>query len=670
MKQGKLTSTDVATADTRVESYTEGKYERRPITRNLLAIQEQFRKSLEVHTPSMQEAEVIQAYLEGYHFSDKTLKDLQTAGRPPEKYNLILRTSRLLEGYFNKVVTTAVAQAVTVEDTAAAAIHNENFKMTQRISEWEATRKAIVGDLINAGMGCAMMHVKDTGRKDDMGRTINQILIDHVPYYQVLPDYRAKKASMADAKFAHVWEYMSYDECVEEFGQDKADYMLTQHEVMDATTIDNDGTMGTGAAVWRNLNEFEHWKDGNSMFVVRTYQVTPQGVDLTYWHGDFELKRLQLPVKRMPILTIPLLRRYMDKRYYSPLYEAIPSQDAINQSLLKFQQTMGSHRVIADKRAVKSSDLPALQRKLKTIDEILHVDNIQGIQVHSMSQEAQAYIDKIYTSIKFILEVVGINEAFLGQSKAGDSGRKFEGQRSASENTLDYIFTPINTMYAQLMRLTIHYSSIYKQATETVRFVDELNQERWLTLNEPFLMPTGNPVPNEQGQYEATPMKRESFDRQSGEWATEFVNERASSLMEIDVEVDIHTAPYDDTDALETAFIDSILNGIGGQVLMGSAPGDILYLYSLMAKNLKTKDSERMAKLLSSRAQQLGALPVEDPRLYMPGGGQQGDNGQGGMNAQSQPGQGSQGSQGAIMSAGGATGDSQPAGYNQPTGGV
>ena len=660
--------------DERNKSRTQnGLYHKQLVPNRLREIQEQWDRSASVYRESLMEAATVNRYLDGKHFSPETLAEIRKSKRIPEKYNLVLRISLLLEGYFAKTVTTALAKAVRPDETVTALVHNEDFKYTQRNSNWESTRKELVRDLITTGLCAASYTVIPTERKDDLGRVVNKLRIDWIPSHQVLPDHRAKRHNMDDAKFLHYWDYMSYSECVDEFGEEDTMQMKLMNEAGtdetdDLTDVTDTGILGTN-------EDTLYWKDGQSFFIVRSYQKDKFGnISVVYWHGDMLLKEVKLPIKTFPIVVIPLMRRKANRRYFTPLFDILPSQDAINQALLAFQKLIDTERIVVDKKAVPDKNLKDFVKKAKTIGEVLHVNTLGGIKIEYLSNQAQAHISKMYTSIQLIMETIGINEAFLGESKAGDSGRKFEGQRASSENTLDYIFTPINLLYEELLRTNIHLAGIYRQATEQVRFVDDLNQERWVQINEPFQMPTGEIDPM-TGQPETQPVRGEVYDEQKGEWGIVYVNEKGSSLDAIDVEVEIHTAPYEDTDAIETAFLESILNGMGGQLLAQTQPGAVFYLYSILTKNLRTRDSERISMLFKQISQQLGSVNVEDPRLYMQGsqgGGQQGANGGGGSPAQQT---GSQGGSpqvgqnaGGIVGAAGISGDSMPAGYNQPIG--
>ena len=631
------------------------------ISKELGVCQEQFAFSARIYSDSLKEADVVQTYIEGNNYDYATLQELADAGRPAEAYNLILRISRLLNGYFKKVVTTAVAEAVTIDDTVTAVLHNEHFKLAQRLSNWESTSGAIRNDLITTGLATWSIKVDATGRKDELGRPINNISYDHVPSRQVLPDPRAVKPDKSDAKYIHYWEYMTYNEIEEEFGELMAIKLSETHSMSEEET--ETMYIEHGAGLYNNWDNYEYWKDGESYFVVRTYNKDKHGViSLTSWHGDIELDTSTIDAKIFPIQAIDVMRKSGNYgRYYSPLFDACTSQDAINQALLMFQKNIGQHRIIVDNTAVSQDELQDLQDKVNTIGEVLHIKKLSGIKIESLSSEAQIHLNKIYTSIQMIMQVIGINEAFLGESKAGDSGRKFEGQRSASENTLDYIFTPLNLMFESMMKQCIHYTSVYKQATEQMRFLDDFGQARWEEVNTPFLMPTGDI--DEQGNMLATPIKQEQYNHSKGLWEISYVNEKSKSLEDIAVEVNVHSAPFDDTDATELAFIESLMNGQAGQIIANAHPAGIVYMYSLITKNLKTRNSEILAKYLSTLSDQLGMFNIEDPRLYL---SKQGESGQGGQGAAVSAGQGAQGSQGAIQYAGGTTNDTQPAGYNQP----
>lgn len=665
MKTGSGTTLPVVQEDNK--AYAKSLFQKSGVvSENLGTCQEQFRYAMEVYSESLEEASIINRYIEGNHYSLQTLAELRTAKRPAEKHNLILRLDRLLTGYFMKVVTTVVGKPVDITDTETVNLHNEHFKVAQRLSKWKSTMSAVVSDMVTTGLGAWTINVVDTKRRDRLGRAIVDLKFAHINSKQVLPDPRAKAPDKSDGKFIHHWEYLTYEELIDEFGEDLAYKVRLTHQVSEEES--EMYTDFSQSRLYNELDRFEYWVDGTSYFIVRTYNKDKNGViTMTSWHGDIELSKTQLDVEMFPIGAIDVLRKAENNRYYSPLWEVVPAQDAINQALLAFQKLVGEERVIADNRAVSADELPALQKKLKTIGDILHVKRIEGLKVVNLTQDAIRHLDKMYTSIQLILQVIGINEAFLGESKAGDSGRKFEGQRSQSENTLNYLAIPIELAYESMYLQCIHYAGVYKQAEEYLRFTDEFGADRWMQINEPFFMPTGNV--DEQGVPELDLVTDYKYNHTKGKWEVSFVNEKAKSLSEIAVEIEIHTAPYDDTDSIEMAYIEGLLNGQTGNLIASAYPAGIPYLQSIVTKNLKTRNSEEIAKFLSELSKKMGMMELQDPRLY--------DVKSHGASAPQQnqgdaalAGRGEMGTQGTnarkIMSAGGTTNDNQPEGYNQP----
>ncbi len=657
---------EVLAEDNKKARQVEGNFTKKSwISDNLGKAHEQFKESLRVHSDSLREANIIQGYIEGTHYSTKTLNDLRKAGRSPEAYNLLLRVQRLLTGYFSKVVTTVIGEAVVMEDTVTVNLHNEHFKVAQRLTKWKSFTQAVSKDLITKGLGAWSVVVKDTGRRDKLGRVVNDVSFKHINSRQVLPDARALEFDMSDGKYIHYWEYMSYLDIKEAYGEKVALDIRGLH-----SDIPMDDYLSFGdEGYYNNLDRFEYWLDGETYIVVHTYSKKQDGtIELISWHGDVEMhhQEFEEELAMFPIQCVPLLRKEEDNRYYSPLYEACNSQDAINQALLKFQELVGASRVMVDNRAMKNTEVSELTKKLKMIDEVLHFKSLQGVKVERLTGEATGHLNKMYTSIQLIMEVIGINEAFLGQSKAGDSGRKFEGQRSASENTLEYIATPLDLAYTTMYLQCIVYSSVYKQAEEYLRFTDEFGEARWEQVNQPFFMPTGEV--DEDGDIVVEPATVEKYNKGSKKKEVYFLNERAKSLSQVAVEVDIHSAPYDDTDSVELAFIEGLLNGTAGQIIANSDPAGLPYLYSLAVKHLKTRNSEEIAKYLSTLAQKLGGLDMHDPRLYA----NKNQGASGGTNGSTSEGKGSLGTQGTqakqIQFNGGTINDNKPEGYNQPKG--
>ncbi len=637
--------------------YSRGKYAGRLISNALGTAQEQFKESLVVYTGSLAGGQKVKQYMEGNHYSDKQIAELKTMRRIAESYNVLLKTKRQLAGYFDEVVTTAIAKALKPDETVSSLLHNEMYAYTKRISKWDSKRTMLINDLLDTGLCVPSLEVIPTEEKDDLGRTIFDVKIQRKDPKHYLLDSKSKEPDYSDAKWIAEWSWESFDTCVDLYGRAKVGLLQSDHS-------DYQGDLLPSTSEYRqyqDMNNFQYWTDGQDFLIIKTFTKAKDGsISIIHWHGDLELKTEYIDARTFPQIPITLLRESETNAYYSLYRELIPSQDAINQALLQFQLLINSNRVIVDNTAITDKDLASFAKKVKMVNEVLQVKKLTGVRIDSLSADARMQIDRLHTSIQFIMDTIGINEAFGGQSKAGDSGRKFEGQRSASESTLKYIFTPINLMHEELLRKTIHYNSVYKQATEAVRFLSDFNQERWVVVNEPFFMPTGNI--NDDGSLEVEPIKKEIKNKNTGNWEVEYVNEKAMTLRDIAIECEIYTAPYNDTDEIERVYLESMLNGITGQLLANSSPASVLYIQGLLTKHMKTRNSEKVAKMLDMMAQQLGQFNVEDPRLYINGGMQGGSTSGEGISNTSN-------NSGKMLDAGGMTNDNQQQGYNAPTGG-
>ncbi len=446
-----------------------GKYSGRLVSLALGTAQDQFRESLAVYTSSITDGQTIRKYMEGKHYTDQQLKELASMRRVAESYNVLLRTKRMLTGYFDEVVTTAIAKSLKHDEAVSGLLHNEMYAYTKRISKWGSKRAKLIEDLITTGLCVPSLEVVPTDEVDNLGRIVYDVKIVQKDPKHYLLDYRSKEPDYSDATFIAEWDWYSFDTCVDQYGRAKVGLLQSDH-----TTYSNELLPATDEyRQYQDMNNFQYWTDGQAFLIVKTFSKAKDGtISVIHWHGDIELKTEIIDAKTFPQMPIQLMRDSETNAYYSLYRELLPAQDAINQALLQFQLLLNSNRVIVDSTAVSKRDEGDFAKKVKMVNEILHVNKLSGIRIESLSNDARMQIDRLYTSIQFILDIIGINEAFMGVSKAGDSGRKFEGQRGASESTLKYIFTPINLMHEELLRKTIHYNSTYKQATETVVTLD------------------------------------------------------------------------------------------------------------------------------------------------------------------------------------------------------
>lgn len=603
-------------------------------------LEDTFKIGYEVYEESYDNAQTVVDLLHNRHYTQDQLNTLDNRGQPKETFNIVRMFTRMTIGYFSTVINTIKTKPIQYSDIAKSAIATDIIQATLRDNSWDRQKDTISEDVIVPGLSCVYYNVEETSRKDENGQAINRITLEHVPYKQIIKDPMSTLDDYSDARFFHRWKWVSEEAIIKMFGKKSVEKLDAYYNPTNNIQAEFDKNFGQ--------NFVGQYKMHNNYLIIHSIITDDNGDKWSiFWSKGVELKRTKLQYKYLqsPYRVFQTIRS--DRAEFVGMFEDVKeSQRAIDQALLQIQLLANTNKAIVENNAV--DDLDVFRDTFARVNEVVVVNDLSGIRLENLSGEVVAQYNIISNALDRIQRVLGINDSFLGQAQASDSGRKVKLQQNSSIVAMRYLTSHLEYMYKKIGEDILALVRQYYTANQIMRVSDERIGDKWIEINKQLDMPTGNYLPN--GQPEMQPI----FGEQQNEDGTieryPIVDPQTDmSLMDMDIEVT--TAAYNDTDDMERMTLEAMLQGPAGQALMNTNPSGYLKIAGLNVKALKSRHSEEIAEIFEQTAQMLGGAPTMDPRMVQGGGQQGGEN-----------------PIGQMMSAAGMTNDSQPDGYNKAKG--
>jgi len=589
-------------------------------------LKDSFKIGYEEFEPSRKEAQEVLDLLHNRHYTQTELNELSNRGQAPETYNVIKRFERMFIGYFSSVMNTVKILPRTKDDIIRASVCNDMSNFILEENDWDYIKDSILSDMITIGLCCYYIDAHKVDGEDALGRAKYEAKLSYINPQEIVLDPLSVKPDYSDARFLHRYKWVSEDAVVELFGKKKLNELEEYYNFTDADEAEFDYKYDT---------QFQgRFKLFNNYLIVHTVVKDDKNKYWSvYWSGDTELFKKEITHKEIKF-PYRVFRTINSDRaeYYGLFREVVASQRSINQAILQIQLMVNTNKVFVEGDSA-GADLVNFKALLGRVNAVIPVKDISGIKIENMNSDIVQQYQIIDEAIDRIQSLLAINDSFLGQAQASDSGRKVKLQQNASVIALRYITNKIEFLYLTLGRDIVSIMKQYYTAHQMISVADlnRVDQQKWLEINKPFEMPTGNVNPD--GSLE-TEYVYEASESDTGEFELSVVNEPDTDLALSSVNVKVVTSAFNDTDDIERVFMDSILNGSVGNAVMGASPQHFFKLAGVAMEATKTRNAQKVADILMELS---GSMPQEgprDPRL-----------------AEGQPTQGGQ--PGALMSAAG-----------------
>jgi hypothetical protein len=377
-----------------------------------------------------------------------------------------------------------------------------------------------------------------------------------------------------------------------------------------------------------------------------------------YWCGNHELHRSTLNYE--PYRCIRSNKGELKPEFYGIFREIIGTQQAVNQAILQIQLLVNAEKVFVDENTV--DDLAEFTKLYNRVNAVIGMRDLDGYRIENFSQDIINQYHIIDAAIQRTQALLGINDSFLGLAAASDSGRKVQLQQKSSVVALRYFTKPIEHIYSIIGEDIIRLSRQYMTAHRILRLQTDIGKDTWVEINKPFFMPRAYLDHNNNIVYdmvlEPKMVNDTTFELDpDGNIVHTVVNEPETDITtEIDVDIEVKTSAFGETEEIQRVVLESMMNGNPGVMLQQFSPARYAKLIEIYAKSLKSEFSPELVELFQGLQEDLGMMPERDPRDTQTGQGQGLQ--QGNISANT----------GALTQAMGITNDLAPLGYNAKKG--
>lgn len=583
---------------------------------DIKTLKDLFKVSYEAFEESRIEEKQVRDLYHNRQYTEEQLNILSKRGQPSETFNVVKLFARLLVGYYSTVVNTVKVQPMQESDTLTALLLQDVVQYTFETNHFETEGDKIKLDGMLSGLMCVYENVVNTNKKDNYGRPIRRIELSHVPSSEILLDPMSRKEDYSDARFIHRFKWVSEDYLrsilKENHSKSKSEEIFSRLDAY-RNHVNQEDTEFT----MYYSNKFTGlYKQYDNYLLIHTVIVdNDDKVWSIFWCCDEEISRKEVTYRevRFPY-RIQRVHTSDRAEYYGLFREIIESQKAVNQALVKIQLMANSQKAFVQDGSV--DDLDDFTDAFNRVNAVIPVKKLAGIKVESLSRQVQeqyVIIDKAFDRIQ---RVLGINDSFLGMAYASDSGRKVKLQQNATTLSLRYVTTKVEQMYRLLGWDIVNLVKQFYTASEVIRISDKSVGDRWIAINRPMQIWTGNydangqPVMRVPFEEVLDPESNEPLIDEDGNYVVAPIPDPETEIAFSDVDLTIDTTAYNDEDEKNQLMLESILQGSIGSTLLQFNPSAYLKAASLSVRSVRTKRSIDIAELLEQTAEMISGQPI------------------------------------------------------------
>lgn len=568
---------------------------------NTLDLKESFKYGYEEYEPSRLEADEVLNMYHNRQWTGDQSAILANRGQPQETFNVIKLFARMLVGYYSTVVNTARALPTQTNDITMASMGTDLISAVMERNHFVTEGDKVKLSAMLEGLMCVYMNRRDTGERDRFGRPIYTIDMEHVPSHEIVLDPMSVKEDYSDARWMHRFKWVPYEELVKEFGKAKVDSLEEFYnylEVPEAEFGYSHPSQFTGR--YRVFNNY-----------LLTHSVVQKGKDryAVWWCGDVILRKKKITFKKVR-WTYRVVKTHTSNitEYYGIFREIVETQKAINQALVKLQLMANSEKIFVEEGSVENID--EFTAAVNRVTGVIPVAKLKGIKVEQMAREALEQYKMIDHALDRIQRILSVNDSFLGMAFASDSGRKVKLQQNATIMALRYLTERIQLMYRLLGEDILGLATQYMTAEQVLRVTDELTGFRFIELNKPMEIFSGQL--DEQGQPIMEPVFEQVMDPENkkplevdGNFVFAPIPEEETEVNFDKLDLTIESNAYNDEDERAQLMIDTVISGPMGQLMSQVNPAGYFKIGGLTLRTMKTRYSAEISEVFDKTSEML-----------------------------------------------------------------
>ncbi len=551
--------------------------------------------------------EVINLY-NNRHYTREQINVLNLRGQPVETFNVVKLMTHALLGFFNSVANDIQIKPLHQASTQSSAVLDDTVSYVLDRNKWTKMNLKLKMDMMWTGYSAVYEKVTETGHKDAFGRELRNIGLEHCHALQFILDPMSNADDYSDARFLHRALWLTEDTCKRLWPR------KWKQLIDDFNHVDDD------EAAYARLNP----DDGEGSYKMYDHyqiihSVIRDGDDYweCIWSGETMLEKKKVSFRKVKFAyRITKVNNSDTVEHYGIFREVVESQKAINQALLQIQLLVNTHKAMVETTSV--DDIDKFKESFTRVNSVIEVTDIQGIRVEDMSSDIMSQYVIIDKALERIKSVLGVNDSFLGQAYASDSGRKVQIQKQASFAQLTWFVSRIELMNELIGWDLVYLIQQYYTANQILSIADPLNGQHWAEINKPVTKPDGQPV-------YAEVLDPESGEPELDEYGAIImapINSIDSGLSYADIDVKVESVNFNNAEEQNQLLFETFLQGPTGQALLQMNPGGFMQIAAMQTREYGSKHSSEISQILMNTAQMVSQGQI-DPTLAMAGGDMQ-----------------------------------------------
>jgi len=566
-------------------------------------LKDTFKISYDVFKDSRNEALRTLDYYHNRHYTVDQLNTLAKRGQPAETFNIIKLFGRMLLGYYSTVVNNIKVIPAKEDNVITAQVLQDTTDYVFRTNNFNSEGDKIKLDCILTGLMCSYTDVEKTDEVDQFGRPKYKINIHHVPSIEILLDPMSRLDDYSDAKYIHRYKWISEEDVDKLYGKSKREKIDAYYNSLNINEADFSYAYST---------EFQgQYKRFDNYLIVHSIIQDGDKAYSVHWCQDTILSKEEITYKEVKNpYRVQKLNNSNKAEYYGMFREVLETQNAINQALLKIQLMVNTQKAFIEDGAI--DNLADFTDQFNRVNAIIPVKNLSGIRIESLTREVLDQYTVIDKALDRVQRVLSINDSFLGMAYASDSGAKVKLQQNASAVAQRYSVAKIEHFYRLLGWDIVNLIKQYFTATDILRVSDNYQGNKWVEINKPLEIPTGQINP-QTGQPLLRNVFEEVLDPATGkplEDSNGNIVMAPIPTLDTDIafakaDIEIDTVSFNDDDQQNQALLEQFINGPLGNMLSQVNPAGYFQAGSLSVKNTKSKYSIELANILDQTAQML-----------------------------------------------------------------
>lgn len=571
---------------------------------NIENLKDTFKIGYEAFEESRKEALQVLDLYHNRQYTQDQLNTLGLRGQPAETFNIVKMFGRMLLGYYSTIVNNVKVSPAREESTITAQVLQDTTDYVFRANNFASEGDKIKLDCILTGIMCSYTDVKETGETDEFSRPKYEIDINHVPSLEIVIDPMSRLDDYSDARYIHRFKWIDDEEVTRLFGKakkNKLDAYFNHLEIDEAEFA------------YTYSNEFHgRYKRFDNYLVVHSVIQDGDKTWSVYWCGEEILSKEEVTYKEVKNpYRVQKLNTSNKTEFYGMFREVIETQKAINQALIKIQLMVNTQKAFVEDNAVESLD--DFTHQFNRVNAIIPVKDLAGIRVESLSREVLDQYTVIDKALDRVQRVLSINDSFLGMAYASDSGAKVRLQQNASMVAQRYSTSKIEQFYRLLGWDVVNLIKQYFTAHDIIRVSDNYQGNKWVELNRPLEIPTGQVNP--QTGMEQTRMVFEEVTNpadgkplkdENGNYVMAPIPTMDTDIAFTKADIEIESVSFNDDDNQNQVMLEQFINGPIGNMLSQVNPAGYFRAGAMSVKNVKSKYSPELASILDETAQMMG----------------------------------------------------------------